>query len=182
MSSFLSRFIWYVSYCGGILSGIVLMEMSVDRLIVVRFPMYAKTRCTTKRAVRTVVITAVLVFLANLHIFWFYRKSEKFGKFEHQPDLGCEEYSNSTVIQISCCASYEMACDSKHIFHQQSLKYGPPSVHNGARMRLTKRMIYLIYVQMAKNSLGGDGWSSIDFDTILIVPQLARPYRRREPA
>jgi hypothetical protein len=56
----------------GMLSGLFLAEMSVDRLIAVRFPLAAPSICTTSRAKKTVVISAVTITVLNLHIFFVY--------------------------------------------------------------------------------------------------------------
>jgi hypothetical protein len=63
-----SRMTWYVGYTAAILSGFYLMEMSMDRLIAVRFPMSAKVRCTTTKATRAIIITLVVVAVVNVHI------------------------------------------------------------------------------------------------------------------
>jgi hypothetical protein len=57
-----------MAYTYAMLSGLYLAEMSVDRLIAVRFPMAVARLCTTSRAIKTVVITAVLVIIFNLQI------------------------------------------------------------------------------------------------------------------
>jgi hypothetical protein len=64
---------WYQAYAFGVLSGFYLAEMTIDRLIVVRFPMAAPRLCTTRRAVITIVVTFILVCGLNLYIFFTYR-------------------------------------------------------------------------------------------------------------
>jgi hypothetical protein len=67
-----SRTIWYVGYTAGILSGFYLMWMSMDRLMAVRFPMSAKTKCTTTKAMRAIIISLVVVAVLNVHILLTY--------------------------------------------------------------------------------------------------------------
>jgi hypothetical protein len=62
------RIHWYMGNVTAMLSGLYLAEMSIDRLIAVRFPMSAPRLCTTSRAMKTVVITAVLVIIFNLQV------------------------------------------------------------------------------------------------------------------
>jgi hypothetical protein len=50
------------------LSGFFLVEMSIDRLIAVRFPMSAPRLCTRSRAIKTVIVTTVLVVIFNLQL------------------------------------------------------------------------------------------------------------------
>jgi hypothetical protein len=57
------------------------MEMSIDRLIAVRYPMEARTKCTVNRALKVIAASAVFVAGANLHIFFVFHKG-KLGKFE----------------------------------------------------------------------------------------------------
>ena len=72
---------WYQAYAFGILSGFLLAEMTVDRLIVVRFPMAAPTMCTTHRARITIAVTATVICGLNLYIFFTYKyATEKTGE------------------------------------------------------------------------------------------------------
>ncbi|XP_064637525.1 cysteinyl leukotriene receptor 1-like [Lineus longissimus] len=69
----------FVAYTYAMLSGFFLTEMSVDRLIAVRFPMATTRLCTASRAVKTVIITTVLVVLYNIQIPFvmaYFRDSE----------------------------------------------------------------------------------------------------------
>jgi hypothetical protein len=63
---------WYLGYSFAITSGFFLMEMSIDRLIVVRFPMAAGRICTTARAKLTIIVTLVLVFGFGSNFLFIY--------------------------------------------------------------------------------------------------------------
>jgi hypothetical protein len=67
------RWIWYLVYLFAILSGLFLAEMSLDRLIAVRFPMVAVRYCTTSRAWKTVIVTGFVIALMNANVFYTYR-------------------------------------------------------------------------------------------------------------
>jgi hypothetical protein len=56
-----------ILFCA-MLSGFFLVEMSIDRLIAVRFPMSAPRFCTRSRAIKTVIVTTVLVVIFNLQL------------------------------------------------------------------------------------------------------------------
>ena len=62
----------FIGYTAAILSGFFLSEMSIDRLLAVRYPMSAKIRCTTGRATKTIILTVAVLCLLNTHIFVFY--------------------------------------------------------------------------------------------------------------
>jgi hypothetical protein len=64
---------WYLAYVFAIASGFFLAEMTVDRLVVVRFPMAAHRLCTTRRAFVTIVVTFVLISGLNLYIMFTYK-------------------------------------------------------------------------------------------------------------
>jgi hypothetical protein len=76
------RVMWYIGFSFAILSGFYLAEMTIDRLIVVRFPMAAPRFCTTRRAVITIVVTSVAVVSLNYYvlIYFKYVHSEETGK------------------------------------------------------------------------------------------------------
>ena len=62
------------------------MGMSIDRLIVVRYPMAASRICTTARAKWTVAGTVVTVFTLNSNMLFIYKYSYNeatgtFGKY-----------------------------------------------------------------------------------------------------
>ena len=71
----------YVGFTAGILSGFFLMWMSIDRLVAVRSPMKAKTHCTTKKAMKAIVVSTVVVAVLNVHILLTYasEKNEQTG-------------------------------------------------------------------------------------------------------
>ncbi|XP_064635624.1 growth hormone secretagogue receptor type 1-like [Lineus longissimus] len=69
---FIFKFVWFMVFNCGMLSGLFLAEMSIDRLIAVRFPMTAPSICTTSRAKKTVVISAMIITVLNSHIFFVY--------------------------------------------------------------------------------------------------------------
>jgi hypothetical protein len=55
--------------------------MTVDRLIVVRFPMAAPRLCTTRRAVITIACTGIAVFGLNIYVLFSYKlQNEGTGK------------------------------------------------------------------------------------------------------
>ncbi|XP_064642689.1 leukotriene B4 receptor 1-like isoform X2 [Lineus longissimus] len=58
----------YIYFTCAMLSGFFLAEMSVDRLIAVRFPMAAPRICTTSRAIKTVIITAIFGIIFNFQL------------------------------------------------------------------------------------------------------------------
>jgi hypothetical protein len=76
------RWIWYIVYLFAILSGLFLAEMSLDRLIAIRFPATAVKYCTTSRAWKTVLVTSILIALLNANLFYTYRyhKEEVLGE------------------------------------------------------------------------------------------------------
>jgi hypothetical protein len=53
-------------------SGLFLAAMSIDRLIAVRFPLAAARVCTTKRAKLTVILTAILIMIFNINVFFVF--------------------------------------------------------------------------------------------------------------
>ncbi|XP_064622888.1 uncharacterized protein LOC135485084 isoform X2 [Lineus longissimus] len=67
--------IWYVIYLFAILSGLFLAEMSIDRLIAIRFPMSAVKFCTRFRAWKTIIFTTILITVLNANVFWTYAYS-----------------------------------------------------------------------------------------------------------
>jgi hypothetical protein len=70
---------WYQNYAFGVLSGFYLAEMTIDRLIVVRFPMAAPKLCTQRRALITIVTTSILV--CGFHVYFFFTyKYDNVGK------------------------------------------------------------------------------------------------------
>jgi hypothetical protein len=79
---FLHRFHWFWSYATAMLSGLFLAEMSIDRLIAVRFPMSAPRLCTTSRAKKIVAVTTVVFTVLNLNTFFTheYVKNKETGK------------------------------------------------------------------------------------------------------
>ncbi|XP_064636595.1 cysteinyl leukotriene receptor 1-like [Lineus longissimus] len=74
-SEFQIQCVYYTGYSMGILSGLFLTMMSVDRLIVVRFPLAAKRTCTTKRALKAIAVSVVLVMGINVHIFFIFKQA-----------------------------------------------------------------------------------------------------------
>jgi hypothetical protein len=52
------------------LSGLFLAEMSLDRMLAVRFPMKAASLCSTTRAKVTVVLTTVVIVAINVHLMF----------------------------------------------------------------------------------------------------------------
>ncbi|XP_064643084.1 thyrotropin-releasing hormone receptor-like [Lineus longissimus] len=62
------KYHYYLGFVFAMLSGFFLAQMSIDRLIAVRFPLAAPGLCTTPRAIKTVVITTVLVVIFNLYV------------------------------------------------------------------------------------------------------------------
>ncbi|XP_064637380.1 cysteinyl leukotriene receptor 1-like [Lineus longissimus] len=86
------QILYYLSHTGAILSGLVLMEMSVDRLIAVRYPMEARTRCTVSRALKVITVSAIFVSGANLHIFFIFHKADLGGYGLVVSSPGHEEY------------------------------------------------------------------------------------------
>ncbi|XP_064629378.1 mu-type opioid receptor-like [Lineus longissimus] len=73
LSEFAMQTMWYQSYSFGILSGFYLAEMTIDRLIAVKFPMAARRLCTTRRAFVTIVVTFIVIGGLNLYIYFTYR-------------------------------------------------------------------------------------------------------------
>jgi hypothetical protein len=71
-----------MAFSFAILSGFYLAEMTIDRLIVVRFPMAAPRFCTTQRAVRTIVATFALILSLNLYVLFTFKyvHNEETGK------------------------------------------------------------------------------------------------------
>ena len=69
-----------MSACG-MLSGLFLSGMSIDRLIAVRFPLAAARLCTTRRAKVTVLISTVPIVIANANAFFAFHYTE-------DPDTG----------------------------------------------------------------------------------------------
>jgi hypothetical protein len=67
---------WYVVHTPAILSGLFLAEMSIDRLIAVRYPLKAVTLCTRERAKKICLITGVLIVIAELHFFLSFKYFE----------------------------------------------------------------------------------------------------------
>jgi hypothetical protein len=63
----------YQAYTFGILSGFYLAEMTIDRLIVVRFPMVAHRLCTTQRACVTIIVTLIVICGLDLYIFFTFK-------------------------------------------------------------------------------------------------------------
>jgi hypothetical protein len=58
------------------MSSLFLAEMSVDRLLAVRFPMSANRWCTTKRAKVTVVMTSLALAAVNTHVVFAFKYTE----------------------------------------------------------------------------------------------------------
>jgi hypothetical protein len=72
-----------VLYTTGMLSGLFLAGMSVDRLIAVRYPMKAARICTTYRAKVLIILSSIIVMGLNVHVFYIfhYLRDEELGRF-----------------------------------------------------------------------------------------------------
>ncbi|XP_064642690.1 thyrotropin-releasing hormone receptor-like isoform X3 [Lineus longissimus] len=105
----------YIYFTCAMLSGFFLAEMSVDRLIAVRFPMAAPRICTTSRAIKTVIITAIfgIIFNFQLPFVMVYVKdpvsvksaSEKRAKMSEGQGQGNrkeEQHLTRMLIFVSC--------------------------------------------------------------------------------
>jgi hypothetical protein len=66
----LNRFQGFFTYAMAMLSGLFLAEMSIDRLLVVRFPLSAPRLCTVSRTRKLVIVTTVVFALLNLNTFF----------------------------------------------------------------------------------------------------------------
>jgi hypothetical protein len=62
------------------LSGLYLAEMSVDRMLAVKYPMAATRLCTTKRAKVVVGVSTITVLIVNLYLLYI--------NAARDPDLG----------------------------------------------------------------------------------------------
>ncbi|XP_064637901.1 nociceptin receptor-like [Lineus longissimus] len=100
---------WYQAYSFGVLSGFFLAEMTVDRLIVVRFPMAAPRLCRTRRACMTIAVTFVLVCSFHVYMFFAYRyvRNEETAEIDegplrmtvpHAPEL--ETFGNAVQLAV----------------------------------------------------------------------------------
>ncbi|XP_074650418.1 putative G-protein coupled receptor 139 [Tubulanus polymorphus] len=52
------------------LSAWIVVAITVDRLIAVRFPMKAKVLCSSARSLRVIAGLVLILFASNVHIFW----------------------------------------------------------------------------------------------------------------
>ncbi|XP_064633308.1 galanin receptor 2b-like [Lineus longissimus] len=71
--------LWYLSYTNAILSGFYLAAMTVDRLIVVRFPMAVPRLCTIRRAWLTIFIMLVIISGLNIYLFYTFKITKSGG-------------------------------------------------------------------------------------------------------
>ena len=79
----MSRWAWYIIYLHAILSGLYLAEMSLDRLVAIRFPSLAVRLCTTSKAWKTCLATFLVIAILNANMFYTYRleKDEILGSY-----------------------------------------------------------------------------------------------------
>ncbi|XP_064640810.1 proteinase-activated receptor 1-like isoform X2 [Lineus longissimus] len=80
-AEWIMKFHVYVLYTSAMLSGLFLAEMSVDRMLAVKYPMAASRLCTTKRAKIFVIVTTLVILTLNLYLLYI-------GKATHDPALG----------------------------------------------------------------------------------------------
>ncbi|KAL8577065.1 hypothetical protein ACOMHN_058113 [Nucella lapillus] len=69
----------FIFYFALHLDVLVLLAMTVDRFIVVKFPLKAMSLCTPKSAIRVITVLGILSFAFNFHIF-FNRRLNPTGK------------------------------------------------------------------------------------------------------
>jgi hypothetical protein len=107
------RIMWYQAYAFAVLSGFYLAEMTVDRLIVVRFPMAAPRLCTTRRACVTITVTFILICGLHLYIFFTFRyvQNEETGKICHWWD--CKK--GTEITSCSTCSCMFMYIQYMHV-------------------------------------------------------------------
>ncbi|XP_064627969.1 growth hormone secretagogue receptor type 1-like [Lineus longissimus] len=77
---YLFKFHWFICYVGAMLSCLYLAEMSIDRVLAIRFPMVAMRLCSANRTRKVVAVTAVVFSLLNLNTFFthqYVRDQEK---------------------------------------------------------------------------------------------------------
>ncbi|XP_064637312.1 cysteinyl leukotriene receptor 1-like [Lineus longissimus] len=67
------QLLWYLAYAFAVMSGFFLAEMTIDRLIVVRFPLAAPRLCTTRRACISIAITFVLISGLSSYIMFKFK-------------------------------------------------------------------------------------------------------------
>jgi hypothetical protein len=93
-----------VLYTSAMLSGLFLAEMSLDRMLAVRFPMKAASLCSTTRAKITVILTTIVIVALNVHLMFAlkYVRDPVLGKaFQITDDTQTEKKLKSNTLILT---------------------------------------------------------------------------------
>jgi hypothetical protein len=92
------------------------MEMTIDRLLAVRYPMAAVRICTTKRAKWTIFVTIFATFALNSHVLFIY-------KYQYNPGSG-KSVGNIQRYSVKSRHAHSLDHDSQHVSHISLLSIG----------------------------------------------------------
>ena len=76
LSDFSCRFHIYISSTARLLAIWLLCIIAVDRLILIKRPIWAKSNCTRKLSLVTATSIIIILFVLNSHMFVFFKRSE----------------------------------------------------------------------------------------------------------
>ena len=76
LSDFSCRFHIYISSTARLVAIWLLCVIAIDRLILVKHPIWAKSKCTKKQSFLTAMALTIFLFILNSHMFIFFKRSE----------------------------------------------------------------------------------------------------------
>ena len=79
LSDFSCRFHIYLSSTARLVAIWLLCVIAIDRLVLVKLPIWAKSKCTMKRSFLTAMTLTIVLFILNSHMFVFFKRSEIIG-------------------------------------------------------------------------------------------------------
>ncbi|XP_064642449.1 uncharacterized protein LOC135496833 [Lineus longissimus] len=92
LREYLYKYHWFITATTSMMSGLFLAEMSLDRLIAVRFPMSAARLCNKSRTRKIIAITTILVTLFNLNTFVTHKHARNRETGDEDLFLKVEDY------------------------------------------------------------------------------------------
>ena len=79
LSDFSCRFHIYISSTARLVAIWLLCVIAIDRLVLVKLPIWAKSKCTKKQSFLTAMTLTIVLFILNSHMFVFFKRSEIIG-------------------------------------------------------------------------------------------------------
>ena len=103
INDFSCRFHTWLAFTVTALSAWILSVVSIDRLILVKFPLWAKVHCSKKSAAHVVIILTILVGIINSHMLLYLDRATIYSMDENTNrsvvfDVACLPYSKQNKI------------------------------------------------------------------------------------